>query len=67
MMPAVSELARAEAENFEVQSNAPLARATTILLAGGDIPARLIAEVHEEGGVSALQSLAHLAARHRRG
>jgi len=50
-----------------VQSNAPLARATTILLAGGDIPARLIAEVHDEGGYAALQSLAHLAARHRRG
>ena len=66
-MPAVSELARADAENFQVQSAAPLARATTILLAGGALPASLIAEVTEEGGPAAISQLVQLAVRHRRG
>jgi hypothetical protein len=66
-MPAVSEPARADAENFQVQSAAPLARATTILLAGGALPASLIAEVAEDGGPWAVTQLVQLAARHRRG
>jgi hypothetical protein len=66
-MPAVSELARTDAENFQVQSAAPLARATTILLAGGDLPASLIADVAAEGGPAAISQLVQLAARHRRG
>ena len=66
-MPTVSELARADAEDFQVQSAAPLARASTILLAGGALPASLIAEVNDEGGPAALNQLAKLAARHRRG
>jgi hypothetical protein len=65
-MSAVSELARADAENFQVQSAAPLARATTILLAGGALPASLIAEVAEDGGHWAVTQLVQLAARHRR-
>lgn len=66
-MPAVSELSRADAEDFQVQSAPHFARATTILLAGGLLPASLILEVSEEGGPAALSQLVQLAVRHKRG
>lgn len=51
----------------EVQSAAPTARATQIVLAGGAVPVPLLQEVIKEGGAHAVLSLATLAQRHRRG
>ncbi|HWL80081.1 MAG TPA: hypothetical protein VNR89_03950 [Roseomonas sp.] len=45
-MPAISELARTEAE---VQSPAPLARAVIILRNGGSLPRSLVRDLLDEG------------------
>lgn len=70
-MAGISELARQEEWAREpeptVQSAAPMARATQIILAGGIVPPSLLTEVVEEGGAAALSSLQRLAVTHRRG
>jgi hypothetical protein len=81
-MPATTEYARCAAEDrsevavccglspcgrLPVQSAAPIAQATQIVLAGGAVPASLLRDVIDEGGAEAVLSLARLASKHRRG